>query len=81
MPNPTTSFTARRINLTTFVIIEDDKYGENPYIYAKVHPATPVLVLSDTGCDAPRNGAGEFLSLCVRACVRACVRDVRVVRV
>lgn len=52
--SPSTSFTARRINATTFLITEDDSYDEHPFIYAKLHPTAPVLILSDTGCDSPR---------------------------
>lgn len=47
-----TSFTTRRLNASTFLIIEDDEYGEQPHIYVKVY-ATALLV-TDTGCDAPR---------------------------
>lgn len=36
-----------------------------------------MLVLTDTGCDKPRDGSGEFLRLIVRR-VRLCVRDVSV---
>ncbi|KAF1350244.1 hypothetical protein BDV97DRAFT_185490 [Delphinella strobiligena] len=49
-----TSFTAERVNSTTFLIIEDDSWGERPRIYALLHPGLHVLVLSDTGCDSPR---------------------------
>ena len=48
-----TSFTVQRVNKTTFLIREDDLYREHPFIYAKLHPTAPVLVLSDTGCDEP----------------------------
>ncbi|KAK0281318.1 hypothetical protein LTR91_011635 [Friedmanniomyces endolithicus] len=48
-----TSFSTRRINATTFVIREDDSFAEHPLIYAKLHPKAPVIVLSDTGSDAP----------------------------
>ncbi|KAK4539410.1 hypothetical protein LTR36_010973 [Oleoguttula mirabilis] len=48
-----TSFTTRRINPTTFLIREDDAYGEHPFIYVKVHPRAPVIVVCDTGCDEP----------------------------
>ena len=48
-----TSFTTKRINRSTFVIREDDAYGEHPLIYAKVHPIVPLIILSDTGCDEP----------------------------
>jgi len=50
---PTTSFSTKRINATTFVIREDDSFAEHPLIYAKVHPKAPVIVLSDTGSDEP----------------------------
>ncbi|KAK0255497.1 hypothetical protein LTS09_009519 [Friedmanniomyces endolithicus] len=50
---PTTSFSTKRINATTFVIREDDSFAEHPFIYAKVHPKAPVIVLSDTGSDEP----------------------------
>ena len=43
-------FTCSRVNPTTFVIHEKDKYGEHPFIYVKSFEDTPVLVLSDTGC-------------------------------
>lgn len=51
--NLLSSFTVRRVNASTFAITEDDTYGEHPIIYAKVHPKAPVIILSDTGCDAP----------------------------
>lgn len=51
--NASSSFTAKRVNRTTFVIREDDFYKEHPYIFAKIHPRLPVIVLSDTGCDEP----------------------------
>jgi len=47
------SFTCRRINKTTFLIREHDLYNEHPFIYAKLHPTAPILILSDTGCDEP----------------------------
>lgn len=57
MTPPTTSFVIKRVNSTTFGIQERDKYREHPLIYAKIHPAAPIVMLSDTGCDAP---AEEF---------------------
>ena len=45
---PSTCFGCRRLNETTFVIVEDDKWRENPLIYAKIY--TSVVVLIDTGC-------------------------------
>lgn len=54
-PQPSSSFAATRLNRTTFLIREDDSFGEHPLIYAKLHPRLPVLILSDTGCNAPRD--------------------------
>ena len=50
---PTASFTTKKINPTTFVIREDDAFGEHPLIYVKVHPKVPLVIVSDTGCDEP----------------------------
>lgn len=41
-------FTCTRLNNTTFLIIEDDKWSEEPFIYAKIYEK--FLVLFDTGC-------------------------------
>lgn len=69
-----TSFTAERVNSTTFLIIEDDSYGERPRIYALLHPGLNVLVLSDTGCDSPREKDGMFdESFCCFIQVSFCV--------
>jgi hypothetical protein len=54
-PIPSTSFTASRVNDTTFLVIEDDSYGEQPYIYAKLDPVEHIMILSDTGCDSPKD--------------------------
>jgi hypothetical protein len=45
------SFTTKKLNPSTFLVIEDDSYGERPFIYVKVHPAVPVIIVGDTGCD------------------------------
>ena len=50
---PSSSFTTSRLNNTTFLIQEHDAYREQPFIYVKLHPKYPVIVLSDTGCDEP----------------------------
>lgn len=47
---PETCFTCRRLNPSTFIIIEADNYGELPFIYAKIYTSPPLLVLSDVGC-------------------------------
>jgi hypothetical protein len=41
-------FSCTRLNLTTFQILEDDKYFELPIIYAKITESA--IVLLDTGC-------------------------------
>ncbi|MCJ1272969.1 hypothetical protein MMC21_000758 [Puttea exsequens] len=43
-------FNCARLNGTTFVIHENDKYKEHPFIYAKVSNDPPLVVLTDTGC-------------------------------
>ncbi|KAH6869491.1 beta-lactamase-like protein [Thelonectria olida] len=59
---PTTCFSASRLNDTTFVIVEDDKWNENPYIYVKLFPTS--LVLVDTGCGgAAKDPSVELSSL------------------
>ena len=52
-------FDCTRVNRTTFLIHEKDKYTEHPFIYAKVYDDLPVIVLSDTGC-----GGGVSENLC-----------------
>ncbi|KAH7408798.1 beta-lactamase-like protein [Phaeosphaeria sp. MPI-PUGE-AT-0046c] len=56
-PNtPSTCFSARRLNASTFLIVEDDKWGEYPLIYAKVYDG--VVVLVDTGCGGAARDEG-----------------------
>ena len=73
-----TSFSATKINKSTFVIREDDAYKEHPFIYVKVHPKVPIIVLSDTGCDEPsgkhKDGMSWFtlsprLALFISGCI------------
>ncbi|KAF2168443.1 hypothetical protein M409DRAFT_53122 [Zasmidium cellare ATCC 36951] len=49
----TASFKTERINKSTFLVVEDDAFREHPFIYVKIHPKAPIIVLSDTGCDEP----------------------------
>ena len=46
-------FECSRINTTTFVILERDKYEEYPFIYVKLYDGPPLVVISDTGCGGP----------------------------
>ncbi|KAJ5146151.1 uncharacterized protein N7515_000715 [Penicillium bovifimosum] len=46
-----TSFTATRLNQTTFRLVEDDRHIERPMIYVKLYPTCVVVI--DTGCNDP----------------------------
>ncbi|KAI5367106.1 Putative metallo-beta-lactamase, ribonuclease Z/Hydroxyacylglutathione hydrolase [Septoria linicola] len=50
---PSSSFLTSKLNGTTFLIQEHDAFGERPFIYVKLPPGAPVIILSDTGCDEP----------------------------
>lgn len=57
---PSTCFTCTRLNASTFRIVEADKYGEFPFIYAKVYDS--VIVLIDTGCGGAARDPGVKLT-------------------
>lgn len=60
--DPSTCFSCTRLNPTTFLIVEDDQYGEMPFIYAKIFSS--VIVLVDTGCGgAARDPSVQLTSL------------------
>ena len=59
------SFTTEKVNRSTFVICEEDVYGEHPLIYVKVHPKVPIVVISDTGCDKPSEKHKRGMLYCV----------------
>ena len=48
-------FICSRLNGTTFMIHENDKWEEHPYIYIKIYDDPALLVLSDTGCGGSTN--------------------------
>jgi len=51
-------FSCMRLNDTTFLIVEDDKWAEYPFIYAKLYAS--ILVLIDTGCGGmPRDATAK----------------------
>ncbi|ESZ93639.1 hypothetical protein SBOR_5944 [Sclerotinia borealis F-4128] len=56
-----TSFVSRRLNPSTFVIFEDDTYGEQPYIYVKLY--SNYVIITDTGCNSPRDETVKLTSL------------------
>lgn len=58
---PSTSFISHRINQSTFLIIEDDDLGEQPYIYVKIYRNQ--ILITDTGCDSPRHPDLSITSL------------------
>ncbi|TVY82877.1 hypothetical protein LSUE1_G002023 [Lachnellula suecica] len=58
---PSTSFVSRRVNASTFLVIEDDSYGEQPYVYVKVY--SNHLIITDTGCNNPRSKNRSLTSL------------------
>jgi glyoxylase-like metal-dependent hydrolase (beta-lactamase superfamily II) len=61
-PNPPTCFTAQRLNQTTFLIVEDDKYHEQPFIYVKIQPKAIIVI--DIGCGgASKNPDAQLKSL------------------
>lgn len=53
MDPDTTSLVARKVNASTFLLVEDDAYSEQPYIYVKVYPNH--LLITDSGCNKPRS--------------------------
>lgn len=57
---PSTCFTCTRMNSSTFRIVEADKYGEVPFIYAKIYNS--VIVLIDTGCGGAARDPGAKLT-------------------
>jgi len=62
METSSTCFSCMRLNDTTFLIVEDDKWAEYPFIYAKLYAS--VLVLIDTGCGGtPRDATAKVICL------------------
>ncbi|MCJ1438502.1 hypothetical protein MMC27_007892 [Xylographa pallens] len=45
-----TVFSCKRLNSSTYLIVENDRYEEHPFIYAKLVRSPALLLLSDTGC-------------------------------
>lgn len=59
-------FTCSRLNSSTFRIVEDDIYGEAPFIYVKINLSAIIVI--DTGC-GPRpatEASARNLSLSLR---------------
>lgn len=59
---PSTCFSCTRLNSSTFLIVEDDIFNEQPFIYAKIYNSAIVLI--DTGCGgAARDDTVDLRSL------------------
>lgn len=56
-------FTCSRLNATTFVVHENDKYGEHPFIYVKIYDTPRLAVISDTGCGGGDRGREHYHDL------------------
>ncbi|MCJ1479200.1 hypothetical protein MMC13_007884 [Lambiella insularis] len=56
-PFPRTVFSCTRLNSSTFLIVENDRYDEHPFIYVKIYRKPSVIVLSDTGCGGSETNA------------------------
>lgn len=70
---PGTCFSVSKLNSTTFLVIEEDKWDENPFIYVKTYPST--LVIVDTGSGGiARNPDAQLTSL--KVFLETCSLDV-----
>lgn len=58
-PYPTV-FSCTRLNSSTFLIVESDRYDEHPFIYAKIYQHPSLIVLSDTGCGGGHRQASRL---------------------
>ena len=58
---PNTSFFHKKVNASTFLLIEDDFYDEQPHIYVRVYAEH--LAIIDTGCNRPRSKEPSLTSL------------------
>ena len=56
-------FTCSRLNASTFVIHEHDKYEEHPFIYVKIYNDPRLVIISDTGCGGGDAGREHFHNL------------------
>ncbi|KAL9121798.1 MAG: hypothetical protein Q9187_001650 [Circinaria calcarea] len=57
---PSSCFKCTRLNPSTFVIVEADKYDEHPFIYARIFLDPLLLILSDTGCGGKSDGSTDI---------------------
>ncbi|KAJ5183067.1 hypothetical protein N7492_000683 [Penicillium capsulatum] len=57
---PSSNFEFLQITPSVFRLIESDQFGDNPFIYIKIY--AEVIVVVDTGCNAPRQNNAEQIS-------------------
>ncbi|CAF9931484.1 hypothetical protein IMSHALPRED_008641 [Imshaugia aleurites] len=62
-PSLSEYFTCSRLNATTFVIHENDKYEEHPFIYVKIYSDPGLVVICDTGCGGGDAGREHYHNL------------------
>ena len=56
-----TTFACERLNSSTFLIVENDRFEEHPFIYIKISHNPPLIVVSDTGCGGAPDALGDNL--------------------
>lgn len=50
MVHASVAYAARRLNSSTFLIVQNDKFNEKPFIYVKLYTRPALAVIIDTGC-------------------------------
>lgn len=55
----TSPYTCQKLNESTHLIIHNDKYLEQPFIYVKICPDARCVVVIDTGCGARNSEDGK----------------------
>lgn len=65
-------FTCSRVNATTFVIHENDKYEEHPFIYVKIYDDPRIVVISDTGCGGGDGARDDYYHYNLKEYLESC---------
>jgi glyoxylase-like metal-dependent hydrolase (beta-lactamase superfamily II) len=55
----TPAYALSRLNETTYLIVQNDKYLEFPFIYVKIYAALGLIAVIDTGCGAQNARKGK----------------------
>lgn len=56
-----TIFACEQLNLSTFLIVENDRFEEHPFIYIKILRSPPLIIVGDTGCGGGPHSSGDTL--------------------